>query len=214
MVPNLSIPTPVPQLRCQVAAWTAPPGFSQGVTALRTCSPNWWSTRLLDAGHWLLSTCDFGGRWLNFVFKIEPALKNFATSAWSLRVTDKSLVTDFQGQYIITIFSHLQRSQAHSNVSLCCGSRGAHAMTMADFSDKLNGSWLIALITLLEACEFDFHASARLLGINCCALVNSCWFGYDQVSPQLDRAPPIRDKSTNDLIPRAYLPESLSPRTS
>ncbi|KAG6361921.1 hypothetical protein INS49_010150 [Diaporthe citri] len=32
---------------------------------------------------------------------------------------------------------------------------------MADFNDKLNGTWLIALITLLDA-------------------FNSCWFGYDQ----------------------------------
>lgn len=90
------------------------------------------------------------------------------------------------------------------------------AMIMADLHDKVNGSWLVALITLLDACELYIlrRTSAQPTYTNEFTKVNSCWFGYDQVSRSSDGGLPILDGLTDIATPRAFLLEFLSPRTS
>lgn len=87
---------------------------------------------------------------------------------------------------------------------------------MADLHDKVNGSWLVALITLLDACELYIlrRTSTQPTYINEFATVNSCWFGYDQVSRSRDGGLRILHGLTSIATPRAFLLESLSPRTS
>lgn len=63
---------------------------------------------------------------------------------------------------------------------------------------KVTGSWLIALITILDAGKFECKAGVKVSvnrGADLRILANSCWFGYDQV-----RSPLISDISPNITV--------------
>lgn len=58
---------------------------------------------------------------------------------------------------------------------------------MLDLREKVTGSWLIALITILDAGKSKSNLSLILnmnadANVSCVNAANSCWFGYDQVS--------------------------------